>query len=188
MEETEESRQTRLSSVTRDRSFFGLRVSTAQSFSLPAGVSLPTGGVFGFGGAVNLESQIREIALKLKHDFRQLSTTPLDKNYTKHFADKEFSVLHGLAGKWRGMFSYKKRLLILTSKPRLMYFDPKNNSLKGIIPWTGGQPLKVTKKSSQKFDIEIYDNSRIYHWTSLSHDGDSWISAITLLDSVINKK
>jgi len=188
MEETEESRLTRLSSVTREKSFFGLRVSTAQSFSLPAGVSYNAGGgVFGFG-TVTVESQVRETALKLKHDFRLISNTPLDKNYTKHFVDKEFSVLHGLAGKWKGLFSYKKRLLILTSKPRLMYFDPKNNSLKGIIPWAQGQPLKITKRSDNKFDIEIFDKSRTYFWTSLSHDGDSWITAISLLDSVINKK
>ena len=195
MEETEESRQTRLSSVNREKSFFGLNLHEAQSFSLPTGVSFnalnPVDDAFGYGGKENvtIESLLKEAALKLKHDFRLLVNPPLDKIYIKCFMDKEFPILHGLAGKWKGIFSYKKRLLILTSKPRLMYFNPVDHSLKGIIPWTQGQPLKITKRGGpNKFDISIFDNSRTYHWTSLSHGGDSWVMAITYLDDIMNKK
>ena len=187
--ETEEARMTRMSSVSRDKSFFGLRVSTAQSFSAPAGNNMSgiSNGVFGFGAA-SVESQLRETCIKLKSEFRLINTTALDKAYTMHFVQNEFAVLYGTAGKWKGL-SYKKRMLVLTSKPRLLYFSVGKGNLKGVTPWGRNQQLTVKKRSNTKIDIELSDKSRTYYWTLLdtNHQSDQWMKAIALLDSIINK-
>lgn len=190
LEESQEARMTRLTSVSRDKSFFGVRVSTAQSFSAPAAGNINmynTNGVFGFG-AVSIESQLRETSIKLKSEFRLLNNTALDKCYSAHFVLNEFAVLYGMAGKWKGL-SYKKRLLILTSKPRLLYFSVGKGNLKGIIPWGANQPLNPKIRSNNKFDIALADNSRTYYWTLLdsNHKSENWIKAISTLDAIINK-
>lgn len=41
----------------------------------------------------------------------------------------------GLVWKRKGR-SVKKRQLILTNKPRIIYIDPKKMIQKGVIPWT----------------------------------------------------
>jgi hypothetical protein len=188
MTESDEARMSRMSSISRDKSFFGLRVSTAQSFSVPAGnMSGISNGVFGFG-AGSIESQLRETCIKLKSEFRLLNTTALDKCYTMHFVQNEFAVLYGTAGKWKGL-SYKKRLLVLTSKPRLLYFSVGKGNLKGVTPWGRNQPLHVIKRSNNKMDIELSDKSRTYYWTLLdtNHQSEHWMKAIASLDSIINK-
>ncbi|KAK3240827.1 hypothetical protein CYMTET_49361 [Cymbomonas tetramitiformis] len=52
----------------------------------------------------------------------------------------------------------KQRLLVLTSKPRLIYINPADNVLKGEIPWSSD--LVVEVKSPAKFDIKT--PSRVY--------------------------
>ena len=41
----------------------------------------------------------------------------------------------------QGLFS-KKRQLILTDHPRLLYVDPDTMEYKGEIPWTAEHPVK----------------------------------------------
>ncbi|EFA78062.1 putative protein serine/threonine kinase [Heterostelium album PN500] len=57
----------------------------------------------------------------------------------------------GLVWKKKG-FSIKKRQLILTSQPRLIYIDPKKMELKGEIPWSSS--LKPEVKSGSNFVIQ----------------------------------
>lgn len=41
----------------------------------------------------------------------------------------------------QGLFS-KRRHLLLTNLPRLLYFDPETEELKGEIPWSDEHPVK----------------------------------------------
>ena len=62
-------------------------------------------------------------------------------------------VLHsGLVEKRVGLFA-RKRQLLLTTKPRLIYFDPAKFVLKGEIPW--GPTLRVQVKDRRTFDIHV---------------------------------
>jgi hypothetical protein len=68
----------------------------------------------------------------------------LEEVYQKHIQSDEFVLLHDFIWKRKGL-SYKKRKLILTSKPRLLYLRPADGTFKGLIPWTMTKIIKVTK-------------------------------------------
>ena len=55
----------------------------------------------------------------------------------------EVSVLHAAVTKRSGL-SIKSRMLILTSKARLLYFDMQG-VYKGAVPWSVTKPVKVTQ-------------------------------------------
>lgn len=71
----------------------------------------------------------------------------------------------------------KQRLLVLTSKPRLIYINPADNVLKGEIPWSSD--LVVEVKSPTKFDIKT--PSRVYVLEANKPISREW-------ESQINKK
>mmetsp|Transcript_21480 Transcript_21480/g.35969 ORF Transcript_21480/g.35969 Transcript_21480/m.35969 type:complete len:503 (-) Transcript_21480:200-1708(-) len=89
----------------------------------------------------------------------------------------EFSVLHGYVTKRKGL-SIKSRMLILTNKARLLYFNPKG-TFKGSMPWTLTKPVHVTRVSNTKFQITVHDKSRTYHITD-NQGSDRWITCIEL--------
>lgn len=64
--------------------------------------------------------------------------------------------------KRKGLFS-KKRQLILTDQPRLIYVDPDTMELKGEIPWTIENPVECTKKNEKEFDVLCTASGRAYH-------------------------
>jgi hypothetical protein len=70
-------------------------------------------------------------------------TSDLEEKFQRHIQKDEFVLLHEFLWKRRGI-SYKKRKLILTSKPRLIYFDP-NGIYKGCIQWTMTKPLQLVR-------------------------------------------
>jgi hypothetical protein len=69
----------------------------------------------------------------------------LEEKFQRHIQKDEFVLLHEFLWKRRGI-SYKKRKLILTSKPRLIYFDP-NGIYKGCIQWSMTKPLQLVRVS-----------------------------------------
>lgn len=91
---------------------------------------------------------IDDIARQLKDSIdkllkqRQISID-LEEKYSRHIQTDEFVVLHEYLWKRKG-FSYKKRKLILTSKPRLIYFDG-NGVYKGFIQWSLTKRLLLEK-------------------------------------------
>jgi hypothetical protein len=70
----------------------------------------------------------------------------------------------------QGLFS-KKRLLILTDAPRLIYIDPDSHEQKGEIPWTAEHPVTIKATSITMFDAVCALTGRSYHFTT--YDGTS---------------
>lgn len=76
----------------------------------------------------------------------------LEELYQKHIQDDEFVLLHGIVWKRKGL-SYKRRKLILTSKPRLIYLSSTSGLFKGLIPWTMAKMIKTVKVSWIVFEM-----------------------------------
>ncbi len=58
----------------------------------------------------------------------------------------EYSVMHACVSKRKGL-SIKSRMLVLTNKARMLYFD-MNGEYKGTIPWTVTKPVSTALVSS----------------------------------------
>ncbi|KYQ90285.1 putative protein serine/threonine kinase [Tieghemostelium lacteum] len=81
----------------------------------------------------------------------------------------------GLVWKRKG-FSIKKRHLILTSTPRLIYVDPKKMEFRGEIPWSN-QIKPEVKGNSGNFVIQT--PKRKYNMEDLDHNPQKWVDSIT---------
>ncbi|EGG16595.1 putative protein serine/threonine kinase [Cavenderia fasciculata] len=95
------------------------------------------------------------------------------KKWVQFLKDGESIIECGLVWKKKG-FSIKKRQLILTSQPRLIYVDPKKMELKGEIPWS--PTLKPETKSNSNFVIQT--PKRKYMLEDVDHNPQKWIDAI----------
>ncbi|RLN96160.1 hypothetical protein BBJ28_00011632 [Nothophytophthora sp. Chile5] len=93
--------------------------------------------------------------------------------WNRFLLDDELIKMGGLISKRKGLFS-KKRHLILTSKPRLIYIDPIRMKQKGEIPWSDN--LYVQSKSATAFDVVT--PNRVYHLNDLINGSKKWIEAI----------
>ncbi|KAG2987782.1 hypothetical protein PC118_g7091 [Phytophthora cactorum] len=93
--------------------------------------------------------------------------------WNRFLLDDELIKMGGLISKRKGLFS-KKRQLILTSKPRLIYIDPIRMKQKGEIPWSDN--LYVNSKSATAFDVVT--PNRVYHLNDLVNGSKKWIEAI----------
>eukprot|EP00761_Pharyngomonas_kirbyi_P001776 gb/GECH01001780.1/.p1 GENE.gb/GECH01001780.1/~~gb/GECH01001780.1/.p1 ORF type:complete len:408 (+),score=107.00 gb/GECH01001780.1/:1-1224(+) len=71
-------------------------------------------------------------------------------------------------------FSTKKRQLILTNFPRIIYVDPDRMQLKGQISWSS--LLRVEKRSRANFDI--ITPKRVYQIQALDTSADEWARRI----------
>ena len=78
-------------------------------------------------------------------------TVSLNDRWSKFLMKNENVVYTALVIK-RRRFTAKKRQLILTDKPRILYIDPEKMIVKGIIPWSN--ELYVVKKNSREFHIQ----------------------------------
>ena len=80
---------------------------------------------------------------------------------------------NGPIEKRKGLFA-KKRELILTDGPRLIYIDPVGNEVKGEIPWSTA--LNVEVKNLRTFFI--HTPSRTYYLEDLNNGAQAWADAI----------
>ncbi|PRP82169.1 3-phosphoinositide-dependent protein kinase 1-like [Planoprotostelium fungivorum] len=87
--------------------------------------------------------------------------------------EKELILESGLIWKRKGR-SVKKRQLILTNKPRLIYVDPKKMVLKGEIPWTS--QLKPEAKNNTSWFV--HTPKRTYILEDIPGKSQRWIDAI----------
>ena len=95
------------------------------------------------------------------------------EKWKKHLNANELVYDSGMVSKKRGM-SVKKRMLLLTDGPRLLYIDVKADTTMGQIPWTGDMSIEV--KSSKEFNILTPGRK----WIFSCHDKSSeeWEKAI----------
>mmetsp|Transcript_28011 Transcript_28011/g.47070 ORF Transcript_28011/g.47070 Transcript_28011/m.47070 type:complete len:506 (+) Transcript_28011:80-1597(+) len=89
----------------------------------------------------------------------------------------ERRVFTGEVFKRKGLFS-KKRQLILTDMPRLIYVDPDTMELKGEIPWTEQNPVSCVIKNTKEFDIQCSATGRNYHISDPSAGSQMWADLI----------
>jgi len=98
----------------------------------------------------------------------QLATVPV----AKALNGSELIVHMSLIWKTKGL-SKKKRMLIMTDLPRILYLDPVDRDVKGEIPWNdSGEKLRVEVKDSRKFEIHTPDRS--YHMEDITLGARKW--------------
>ena len=69
----------------------------------------------------------------------------------------------------------KERYLILTTRPRLLYIDPNNMELKGVIPLYAGE-WRVEKASSKRFTVHCA-GSKDYFFEEIGGKAVGWLEA-----------
>ena len=93
-------------------------------------------------------------------------------------------VLIGKYWKRKG-WSHRRCLLLLTTLGKLMYFDAKPPyTFRGTILWTLTRPLRPIKVMDERFDIELADSSRTYHfYDEQGHGCDKWLEVISQINA-----
>uniref|UniRef100_A0A182PH15 3-phosphoinositide-dependent protein kinase 1 n=1 Tax=Anopheles epiroticus TaxID=199890 RepID=A0A182PH15_9DIPT len=90
------------------------------------------------------------------------------------FADGEEILKYGIIYKRKGLFA-RKRMLLLTKRPRLIYIDPVTMVKKGEIPWTSS--LSVEAKNFKTFYVNT--PNRIYYLEDPEGFALKWCDTIT---------
>lgn len=85
--------------------------------------------------------------------------------------------MHACVTKRKGL-SIKSRMLVLTNKARLLYFDMAGE-YKGTVPWSVTKPVTASLVSSKKFNVVVFDKSRTYRFTD-PQGAERWVTAINL--------
>ncbi|XP_063700254.1 3-phosphoinositide-dependent protein kinase 1-like [Culicoides brevitarsis] len=89
------------------------------------------------------------------------------------FADGELILKQGFVNKRKGLFA-RKRMLLLTTGPRLIYIDPVQMVKKGEIPWS--RELKVESKTFKIFFV--HTPNRTYYLDDPAGYALHWVKAI----------
>ena len=96
-----------------------------------------------------------------------------DESFRQILSKNENIVFTKLVVKRRRLTA-KKRQLVLTDRPRLLYVDPYKMAIKGSIPWS--KELKIVKRTSRSFTIQVPGRSSVLE--DLEGDADLWVKAI----------
>ncbi|EAA00864.6 AGAP001471-PA [Anopheles gambiae str. PEST] len=90
------------------------------------------------------------------------------------FADGDEILKYGIIYKRKGLFA-RRRMLLLTKRPRLIYIDPVTMVKKGEIPWTSS--LSVEAKNFKTFYVNT--PNRIYYLEDPEGFALKWCDTIT---------
>lgn len=82
-------------------------------------------------------------------------------------------------------FGPKKRQLILTTFPRLIYIDTIGGEIKGSIPWSEDITIIPSTKTTKRFDIKT--PGRIYDIEDATDTVDEWMEKLEALKSAIKE-
>jgi len=104
--------------------------------------------------------------------------------WTPFLRQGENQVFTGLTLKRKGLFS-KKRQLVLTDAPRLIYIDPDTMELKGEIPWDVQYPVSCTIVDEFRFDVLSPKTGRVYHLSDREAGSQMWVD---LIDAMLVKQ
>ena len=95
------------------------------------------------------------------------------EKWKKFLNNDEIILESGLVWKRKGR-SVKKRQLILTNKPRIIYVDPKKMIMKGEVPWS--QHLRPEAKNNVAWFI--HTPKRTYILEDVVGNSQRWTDAI----------
>lgn len=96
------------------------------------------------------------------------------------FVDGELILKQGLIDKRKGLFA-RRRMLLLTTGPRLFYVDPTNMVLKGEIPWS--PELRVEAKNFKIFLVHTVSYCNVSTSSLLSLRSSLWQTDISQANS-----
>mmetsp|Transcript_8092 Transcript_8092/g.11461 ORF Transcript_8092/g.11461 Transcript_8092/m.11461 type:complete len:342 (+) Transcript_8092:570-1595(+) len=77
----------------------------------------------------------------------------------------------------------RKRELILTSNPRILYVDPKKAVIRGEIPWSNN----IQAQANSRKVFTIASKGRKYTMKCLSHETRAWVEIIESVKKQLNK-
>lgn len=106
-----------------------------------------------------------------------------EMNVAKQFLLKNEKIVYFSNVIKRRNLSSKKRLLIMTDKPRLFYVDPQKNLMKGMIPFS--QSIRIITKSVKDFIIKT--PKRNYVMEDLTGEAYKWVKAIDAIKKKVFK-
>lgn len=86
---------------------------------------------------------------------RRLEIQKKENPWISYVMDDELIVKFGFVNKRKGLFS-RKRMLLLTTTPRLIYIDAANNVKKGEIPFS--ENIKCDPKNFKIFFVHAVSN------------------------------
>lgn len=98
------------------------------------------------------------------------------QEWASFLLDTERILVSGLIYKRRKL-SIKKRFMILTDTPRLIYIDPKTRELKGEVPWS----RKITCEVKNDVQWRVNTPKRVYFLEDISKNATRWQEAIKRL-------
>jgi len=93
-----------------------------------------------------------------------------NSSWSRLLEPEELVTHNAMVWKKKGLFS-KKRLMILTDKPRLFYVDADKMAFKGEIPWSVDE-LTVEIKNPKRFTISV--PNRVYYLEDISANACEW--------------
>eukprot|EP00475_Leptophrys_vorax_P006457 TRINITY_DN139_c1_g1_i3.p1 TRINITY_DN139_c1_g1~~TRINITY_DN139_c1_g1_i3.p1 ORF type:complete len:250 (-),score=79.39 TRINITY_DN139_c1_g1_i3:37-786(-) len=110
---------------------------------------------------------------------QQQQQQPEENKWRTFLRDEERVLMQGFVQKRKG-FSSKKRMLILTDAPRLVYIDARRMEQKGEIPWSN--TLWAEMKGEPAF--HVHTPKRTYYLEAKDFTAQEWV---TLINKTNNK-
>eukprot|EP01147_Barroeca_monosierra_P008816 gene8816-1181_t len=117
--------------------------------------------------------EIEVISKQDKQRQEQLAKQAKESPWHCFLNDGELIIKTGLVDKRRGLFS-KRRQLVLTDTPRLVYIDPEALEIKGEIPWSSD----LTPQFKNMKTFFIHTATRTYYLEDVDRKSIAWVDTI----------